>query len=188
MSVAQSTFSPTTFRSVSTIPVGPLFVAAVGQLHVGHAFRGMGEERQDVALEHDAFEQAATERFPPSGGTMEREGERDDVGEAQAGGHVVQGGEIVADIVGAVLVVVIVDAEDDGAIPVARGIEIAEHVVPRAGVGAGDPGAAEGEPGSGGLLVGHARIVGEARVAQGDDEVAAVPRLGLLLAPQDEFE
>ena len=135
-----------------------------------------------------AFEQAAAECLPPSGGTMEREGERDDVGEAQAGGHVVQGGQIVADIVGAVLIVVVVDAEDDGAIAVARGIEIAEHVVPRAGVGTGHSGAAEGEPGGGRLLVGHARIVGEARVAQGDDEVAAVARLGLLLAPQDQFE
>ena len=119
---------------------------------------------------------------------MERERKRDDVGEAQAGGHVVQGGEIVGDIVGAVFIVVIFDSEDDGAIPVARGIEIAEHVVPRAGVGPGDSSAAEGEPRRGGLLVGHSRIVGEARVAQGYDEVAAVPRLGLVLASKDEFE
>ena len=119
---------------------------------------------------------------------LKGERERDDIAEAQAGSHVVQGGQVVADIVGAVLVVVIHHAEYDGAIPVAGGVEIAEHVVPGAGVGAGDSGVAEDESGGRRLFIGHARIVREARVAQGDDEITAVAGLRGLLAPQDQLE
>ena len=86
-----------------------------------------------------------------------------------------------------VLVVVVVDAEDDGAIAVSAGIEVAQHVVPGAGIAARGAGAAEDVSGFRSQLVGLARKVGEAGVAERHDQVVAIFRLASPLAAEGHF-
>src|SRR5438309_9766952 len=87
-----------------------------------------------------------------------------------------------------ILVVIVVDAKDDGAIAISSWIEVPQHVVPGARIAAGGPGAAKDVAGFSSPFVSQARQVSEARVAQRDDEIVAVDGLRLPLAAERHFE
>ena len=87
-----------------------------------------------------------------------------------------------------VFVVVILDAEHDGAIPPGGGVQIAEHVIPRPDVGAGHTGVAEDISGLGGEFVGEARRIRKARIAQSRHQVVAVLGLRPLFVPQNQLK
>ena len=87
-----------------------------------------------------------------------------------------------------VFVVVIPDAEHDGAVPPGGGVQIAKHVIPRPDVGAGHTGVAEDISGLGGQFVSEARRIRKARIAQSHHQVVAVLGLRLLFRPQNQLK
>ena len=103
----------------------------------------MRQEGLDIALQHEPFKQASAESLPAVSPGWERRGEVDDVDQAKAGDGVVQRANVVVVVFVGVLIVVVVDAEDDGAIAVGGRIQIAQHVVPGARIAPGAAGAAE---------------------------------------------
>src|ERR1043166_1932677 len=103
----------------------------------------MRQKGLDIALQHEPLKQASAEGFPAVGPGWERRREVDDVGQAKACDGVVQRANVVVVVFVSVLIIVVVDAKDDGAIAVGGRIQIAQHVIPGAWIAAGAARAAE---------------------------------------------
>jgi hypothetical protein len=96
-----------------------------------HKSTWVGQEGLQVVLKDDSLQQAAAESGDLEVAAVERSRKFEDVAQAQACDHVVQGADIVVGVVIAIFVVVIVHSEDQCTVAARGGIEIADHVVPR---------------------------------------------------------